>query len=308
MPEEAKNRSILSHFRYERFVAGVVGGAVSTLALQPLDLVKVRFQVHDGHTSARLSYSGLAHAFASILRDGGLAGLWQGASPNVAAVSSAWGLYFLGFNTIKSFLQENDQTPLSVGFSLLAGCVTGVGTLSLTNPLFVVKTRMCLQASRKNTFMSSEKFCSGILDGLKKIYRNEGVRGLYHGYVPGLVGTTHGALQFMAYEQMKSRYNIGRLRDINFKLTNSEYILFAAGSKMFAVMVTYPYQVVRSRLQDVYFRHRGIWDIVVRIAKYEGLSGFYKGLKPNLLRVTPACSITFVVYENVSRFLFELNA
>jgi solute carrier family 25 folate transporter 32 len=220
------------------------------------------------------------------------------------AVSTAWGLYFLGFNTIKTHLQaKNEQKPLGVGVTLLAGCMTGVGTLTVTNPLFVVKTRMCLQASRRNRFRSTEKFCSGIVDGLLKIYRNEGIRGLYMGYVPGLIGTTHGALQFMAYEQMKSRYNLQRHRDINWKLTNTEYILMAAMSKMFAVTVTYPYQVVRSRLQDAYFLHNGMWDIALRIIKFEGLSGFYKGLTPNLLRVTPACSITFVVYENVSRWL-----
>ena len=303
-PARTKYRHLFSHVRYEQFAAGVAGGAASSLVLQPLDLIKVRFQVHDGHLSSRISYSGIVHAFKSIASDGGVLGLWQGASPNVVAVSLAWGLYFLGFNTIKGHLQsKNEQKPLGVGVTLLVGCVTGVGTLSVTNPLFVVKTRMCLQASRKNVFRSTEKFCSGIVHGLRQIYRNEGMRGLYKGYVPGLIGTTHGALQFMAYEQMKSRYNLQRHRDINWKLTNTEYILMAAMSKMFAVTVTYPYQVVRSRLQDAYFRHNGIWDIAVRIVKFEGLSGFYKGLTPNLLRVTPACSITFVVYENVSRWL-----
>lgn len=311
MPQETgktdphvRGRSLVSYLRYEQFVAGVAGGAVSTLALQPLDLIKVRFQVHDGHASTRMSYSGIVHAFRAVARDGGTVGLWQGASPNVVAVSSAWGLYFLGFNAIKAFLQANNENrPLGVGPTLVAGCLTGVGTLSVTNPLFVVKTRMCLQASRRNVFRSTETFCSGVVDGLRKIYQNEGMRGLYKGYVPGLIGTTHGALQFTAYEQMKSRYNLRRHRDIDWKLTNTEYILIAALSKMFAVTVTYPYQVVRSRLQDVCFHHRGIWDIVVRLVRYEGLSGFYKGLKPNLLRVTPACAITFVVYENVSRLL-----
>ncbi|KAH9510778.1 hypothetical protein DERF_009285 [Dermatophagoides farinae] len=35
----------------------------------------------------------------------------------------------------------------------------------------------------------------------------------------------------------------------------------------------------------------------------EGAKGFYKGIVPNLLRVTPACAITFVVYENTSHLL-----
>ncbi|XP_071854529.1 uncharacterized protein [Apostichopus japonicus] len=36
---------------------------------------------------------------------------------------------------------------------------------------------------------------------------------------------------------------------------------------------------------------------------YEGLPGFYKGMVPNLLRVTPACCITFLVYEKLSHYL-----
>ena len=37
----------------------------------------------------------------------------------------------------------------------------------------------------------------------------------------------------------------------------------------------------------------------------EGLSGFYKGIKPNLIRVIPACGLTFVIYEEVSHYLLE---
>lgn len=37
----------------------------------------------------------------------------------------------------------------------------------------------------------------------------------------------------------------------------------------------------------------------------EGAAGFYKGIVPNVIRVTPACCITFVVYENVSRLLLR---
>ena len=35
----------------------------------------------------------------------------------------------------------------------------------------------------------------------------------------------------------------------------------------------------------------------------EGVLAFYKGILPNLLRVTPACCITFVVYENMIKWL-----
>ncbi|CAH3141698.1 unnamed protein product, partial [Pocillopora meandrina] len=37
--------------------------------------------------------------------------------------------------------------------------------------------------------------------------------------------------------------------------------------------------------------------------RHEGVRGFYKGLIPTVLRITPACALAFVVYENVIHFL-----
>lgn len=39
--------------------------------------------------------------------------------------------------------------------------------------------------------------------------------------------------------------------------------------------------------------------------RYEGLKGYYKGIVPNMLKVTPATAITFVVYENVAKYLLK---
>lgn len=79
--------------------------------------------------------------------------------------------------------------------------------------------------------------------------------------------------------------------------------MMAAISKIFAVVATYPYQVVRARLQDQHNTYSGVFDVIHRTWRKEGVHGFYKGIIPNVIRVTPACCITFVVYENVSGFL-----
>lgn len=39
--------------------------------------------------------------------------------------------------------------------------------------------------------------------------------------------------------------------------------------------------------------------IVKTIAKTDGARGFYRGLLANLMKVAPAVSISYVVYENV---------
>lgn len=82
----------------------------------------------------------------------------------------------------------------------------------LTNPIWVAKTRLCLQydaLTRPTLGSENPKFIHyrGLFDCVRQIYRHEGVKGLYRGLIPGLFGVSHGALQFMAYEELKKFYN-----------------------------------------------------------------------------------------------------
>ena len=63
------------------------------------------------------------------------------------------------------------------------------------------------------------------------------------GIVPGIVGTTHGGFQFVAYEDLKKRFNRRANRHAEAQLATWEYIVCATTSKIFAGTVTYPYQV-----------------------------------------------------------------
>jgi len=292
----------------EHLVAGLGGGVIATVLLHPLDLLKIRFAVSDGSTTTvRPSYGGLRRAVSTIVGQDGVRGLYAGMSPNIVGAGAAWGLYFFFYNKGKSYLQDGDKNKAVSAVSHLAtASVAGVLTLSLTNPIWVIKTRLCLQsASSTTSTASNEKITKykGIIDALIKIRQAEGVRGLYRGFVPGLFGVSHGAIQFGVYEEMKEAYLVHKGLPLSAKLGNMEYLFFAATSKLVAAFTTYPYQVVRARLQDQALHYAGTVDCVRQTYRGEGIVGFYKGLLPNLLRVVPATMITFVVYENVSRLL-----
>ncbi|KAI9315185.1 mitochondrial carrier domain-containing protein [Dichotomocladium elegans] len=178
----------------------------------------------------------------------------------------------------------------------------------MTNPFWVVKTRMC------TTTRCTPDAYTGLWNGLKRLAQEEGLRGLYRGIVPALFGVSHGAIQFMAYEELKKWRNDVRKRagtaaadELDAKLDNGEYLVMAASSKVVASVTTYPYQVLKSRLQDRSTRdtYTGVVDCFRKTLAAEGWGGFYKGLAPNIIRVLPGTCITFLVYENLSQFFKE---
>ncbi|CAK5263038.1 unnamed protein product [Mycena citricolor] len=126
----------------------------------------------------------------------------------------------------------------------------GAVTAIMTNPIWVVKVRM---------FTTTAGAPDAYRDGLTSIFRTEGVQGLFRGTTLALVGVSNGAIQFMVYERMK-RWGF-ELKKRQFelsgkkwttdadKLSNTAYSVMSGGSKIAALALTYPYQVVRSRIQ-----------------------------------------------------------
>lgn len=63
---------------------------------------------------------------------------------------------------------------------MLAAAEAGILTLLVTNPIWVVKTRLCLQYGNEDAYIAKGgQFYNGMSDALVKIYKSEGVRGLY---------------------------------------------------------------------------------------------------------------------------------
>ncbi|KAF9892191.1 hypothetical protein FE257_002597 [Aspergillus nanangensis] len=299
-------------------VAGFTAGIVSTLCLHPLDLVKTRLQVDRSSTSSRVggSFRVVRNIFQN---EGGVSAFYRGLTPNLVGNSSSWALYFLCYgnikNTMRSFRSSSEGALTSSDYFIASGAA-GLLTSLLTNPIWVIKTRMLSSGSKAPGAYAS------FITGARQIYRSEGIPGFYRGLVPALFGVSHGALQFMAYEQLKAHRTrmsptiVSSTKDDpsaspptqRRELGNIDFFVLSSLSKVFAGCVTYPYQVLRSRLQtyDAHLLYRGVRDATMQIWAKEGLAGFYKGLGPNLFRVLPSTWVTFLVYENTRAYLPDL--
>ncbi|KAJ3018627.1 hypothetical protein HKX48_002771 [Thoreauomyces humboldtii] len=284
----------------DQALAGFTAGAVSTAVLHPMDLVKTRFQLNT--SGKRLS---TVQTFRSIWRDeGAIRGLYRGVTPNFAGATASWGLYFWWYSLIKDWMRDTPGQQLGPTQHLLASAEAGALTAVCSNPFWVVKTRMCAtRAGEPGAYKS-------LPEGLIRMWREEGLRGYYKGMVPAFFGVSHGALQFMAYEEMKKwRMNsMTGKKDVN-KMDTFEYTSMAAISKVFATICTYPYQVLRSRMQSPANADSALYSGVISSAKHiyrnEALGGFYKGMGINIIRVLPGTCVTFGVYEGMSK-IFRL--
>ncbi|KAL4789907.1 mitochondrial carrier domain-containing protein [Aspergillus venezuelensis] len=295
-------------------IAGFTAGIATTLCLHPLDLIKTRLQVDRGPSSR---VGGSLRIIREIFHnEGGFAAFYRGLTPNIIGNSSSWALYFLFYGNVKDIIglwrsqkdpySENQKGGLLTSSDyFVASGSAGILTSVLTNPIWVIKTRMLA------TGFNSPGAYTSFTTGTKQIYRSEGIPGFYRGLAPSLFGVSHGALQFMAYEKLKlyrtNSQSLGRgKRDLN----NLDFLMISSVSKIFAGSITYPYQVLRSRLQtyDAHLAYKGLFDAVAQIWAKEGFAGFYKGLGPNLFRVLPSTWVTFLVYENTRAFLPKFTA
>lgn len=266
----------------DKFVAGFIAGSCATIVLHPLDLVKTKLQVRTKALPKEGKYPLLTFA-KDIKRAAGWRGLYRGFTANLSASALAFSTYLGFYEFLKVWLRQDGHELNAVKYFVAAGMASAL-TVFICNPLWLVKTRLFL-------IDETPAKLGGTAKCLAEVGRREGVRGLYRGLTPGLIGTSHQAVHLLTYEQLKMRF------DNHSAIT---YLVMAAAARIVASVVTYPYQVVRSRSQQK-GETASAGAIVARTWRQEGYRGFFRGIVPFILHVLPATCITWTLSEKLSQ-------
>ncbi|EFO86058.1 hypothetical protein GCK72_005036 [Caenorhabditis remanei] len=282
---------------YDHLIGGFCGGVTSTVVCHPFDLLKIRFSANEG-SSLRPQYKGYADAVRKIVRVEGVRGLYQGWTPSLIGASVSWGLYFQWYNSLRTKINENFSTGSEMANNLISGCISGSAIMCITNPIWLTKTRLCLQYENQQT-----KRYTGMIDCMRQTVQQEGFFGLYRGFVTGVIGTTHGAVQIAAYSWMIDKRCAARGLPKDTFLNQTDYVVASSTSKILATTVTFPYQVLRTRMQDHNTDSRGVWKTTLKTIRNEGATGLWKGCLIANVRQLPAAVVTFLTYENVKRLV-----
>ncbi|XP_054012695.1 calcium-binding mitochondrial carrier protein SCaMC-2 isoform X2 [Hylaeus anthracinus] len=290
VPEDFTTSEMVSGMWWRHLVSGGVAGAVSRTCTAPLDRVKVYLQVHGTRHCKILSCIGY------MLREGGMTSLWRGNGINVLKIGPESALKFMAYEQIKKAIKGDDVRELGLYERLMAGSLAGGISQSAIYPLEVLKTRFALRKTGE---------FAGLVDATKKIYRQGGLKSFYRGYVPNLMGIIpYAGIDLAVYETLKNRYL--RTHDKNEQPPFWILLLCGTTSSTAGQVCSYPLALVRTRLQADISSDKfpntmvGVFKEIIR---KEGVRGLYRGITPNFLKVAPAVSISYIVYENVRGLL-----
>lgn len=196
-------------------------------------------------------------------------------------------IQFSAYEVAKKLLARLSPTSeLTTPLRLTAGALAGICSVVATYPLDLVRSRLSIVSAAIGTRAPTDN-AVGIFPTTLAIYRQEGgLRGLYRGLVPTVIGVApYVGSNFAAYEFLKQTFcPPDQPSSVLKKLACGA---FAGGMSQ---SVTYPLDVLRRRMQvtgmsGMGFKYDGAWDATKKIIQKEGVRGLYKGLWPNLLKV-----------------------
>ncbi|EPZ30832.1 mitochondrial carrier [Rozella allomycis CSF55] len=274
-------------------IAGALGGMLGATITCPIEVSSLHKSADFAGGKKPRSFVLAARSIRNIYLNEGFGACYKGLGANLMGVIPAKGINFWAYNSVKRSLSEFNNGIENTYVHLAAGFIAGCATATITNPLWVIKTRMQVQKPINGILPYS-----GNWDCFVKILRYEGIRGFTRGLTASYVGSIEGTLNWAFYEHSK------KLK-VPYVDNSMGYVIFAKAAlcKTAATLLSYPHEVIRTRLREGttggVLRYTGFIQSTKLIFKEEGILAFYRGLTTHLLRTVPNSAIVFVVYEAI---------
>lgn len=306
MPQGAGNDRTKESTDTDVIVAGATAGLLARFFIAPLDVVKIRLQlqshsVHDAHTVRGPTYTGTLHAMKTIAREEGFTALWKGNVPAEALYLTYGAAQFYTYRQVNLAFDRLDWKLPDAAQSMAAGTAAGSAATLTTYPLDLLRTRFALQGR--------ERVYASIPRAVADIWTYEGPRGFFRGAGAAVIqiGPNFGVF-FAAYESAKKI--LSRVPSAS----GWENATAGAVASTTAKVVTYPLDFARKRMQAQgpvrgQFVHRNIpvytnsVDVLLKVARTEGMRGWYKGVVVSLVKAAPSSAVTMWVYEQTIKLL-----
>ncbi|OMO76138.1 Mitochondrial substrate/solute carrier [Corchorus olitorius] len=362
-------------------LAGAGGGIIAQLITYPLQTVNTRQQTERDLKKEKRKL-GTIEQMCQVVKQEGWERLYGGLTPSLVGTAASQGVYYYFYQIFRNKAEikalERQKRGIgdgSVGMfsSLLVAALSGCVNVLLTNPIWVVVTRMQThtKTSKKDrpdrltttapeeavlsvieplpygtshaitcwfrtllcgflkqsnqqaqegsrhllSYLIADDACAAWCNcngceelAIQEVYDEAGFWGFWKGVAPTLIMVSNPSIQFMLYETMlkKLRKRRSLSKQGNTGITALEIFLLGALAKLGATIVTYPLLVVKARLQakqvttgDKRHHYKGTLDAILKMIRYEGFNGFYKGMSTKIVQSVLAAAVLFMVKEEL---------
>lgn len=211
-------------------------------------------------------------------------------------------VYYYVYNFTGNYFKKlnNGSTSLDVKDSLLTGLISGLISRIATNPIWVANTRMTVKQKmiEKDINESIDVSKQNTFKVIYEIFQNEGLKGLFSGLVPALILVLSPMIQFTIFEQSKNA--LLKLRYNKKNVTSLEALLLGSFGKLIAILITYPYYTIRSRMHlNKDDDNKNSFKILYDVIQNEGISALYGGLNAKLLQSVISAGLIFYFKEEM---------
>lgn len=291
IPDDFTPNEMKTGMWWRHLVAGGVAGAVSRTSTAPLDRLKVMLQVHGSKHGQKMT---VVSVLKNMVAEGGVRSLWRGNGVNVVKIAPESALKFMAYDAFKKRLKGSSERELKPQERMLAGASAGALAQTVIYPMELIKTRLAISKSGQY---------KGIFDCAMKCAKLEGPKAFYKGYLPNIMGIIpYAGIDLTVYETLKKEY---ATRHPNEDPGIAVLLLCGTTSSTAGQLASYPLALVRTKMQAASVGGEKLTTrgLITSIVKNEGIRGLYRGIAPNFLKVAPAVSISYVVYENARKRL-----
>jgi len=291
------------------FLGGGLGAMLGAILTSPLEVIKTRLQaLRYTQQITSNSYIGINTLLSmrALAQQEGFLALYRGLGTHLAGVIPARSLHFLVYGSAKRILTQKLETESSI-IPMISAATAGATVVTITQPIWLVKTRLQLQTQHCQDTLYTNPW-----QALLNIIKTEGFKAIFKGMSASYLGLTETVLQFTIYETLKSSLlQHKRKKDSQSNLNVFEYLSLSSVSKLIASFLTYPHEVIRTRLREQRniqeARYTGPFQGLQLIAKEEGIKGLYAGMGAHLLRVVPNAALLFLTYECTLAYFSSLK-
>lgn len=192
----------------------------------------------------------------------------------------------------------------------MAGALAGSATVLLTNPIWVVNTRMTARKqdveAKDGTEAEPAVKRPTTVGTLIQLLKAGGPAALFAGVIPALVLVINPILQYTIFEKLSQlllRHRLNKLAavgsiasaSIPARITPRDAFYLGALGKVVATSVTYPYLTVKSRMHvaDKDDKKESMFSSLRRIVDEEGYTGLYKGIGPKMAQSVITAAFLF---------------